>query len=441
MSAKVNNNIFSSLLKDADDRKNLSKVIIPSFFIHFVAGVLYILTVLILTRKLGAEQYGIITYSFTIITIFTNLSTTGFNMMAAREPPALLSKGKTELWKGFFLWSSKFVLYICIAVPLLIASFIIVATNYFHLFTSSPYTLPILFALGAVPFYCLMNYYSAWIRGQHKTVLSFLPDNIIKPAFFLILLLFFFRFTVWNVILVRILSFAAGLIFVIVAFFRTTKMEGITPQYDTSVWKASLKSFFFLTALVSINSKLDIVMLGLYKDASQVGIYDGADKVAAFIILFQTLMNQISTASISRLYAMGEKEKLQTMITKITRWVTFLSFPVFLVIICCSKLILSYLGTAFASGETALIIICIGQFISVAFGPVGNFAVTTKNEKVSIYFALIKLAMVIIFNAVFIPIWGLNGTAVATTLSLIFWNAGMFLTIKKRTGFRTWIFG
>jgi O-antigen/teichoic acid export membrane protein len=286
-----------------------------------------------------------------------------------------------------------------------------------------------------------MNYYSAWLRGQHKTVLSFLPDNILKPVFFLIILVCFLHFNLWNAIWARDLSFIAASIFAISIFYKTTKMDDITPEYDVPAWKTSLKSFFLLTALMSINSRVDILMLGFYRDASQVGIYSGVDMIASKIFIFQALINQISAASISSLYALKDKEKLQKMVTKITRGVTIISIPLFLVIVLFNKWVLSFLGPAFVHGQTALIILCMGQLISVVFGPVGNFAITTKNEKINITFAAIKMGIAILLNLMLTPLWGLNGTAIATAISLIFWNAGMFVTIKKRTGISTWILG
>lgn len=433
--------MIGSLAKNEGDRKKLSKVILPSFFIHFIAGLLYILTFLILTRKLGARQYGILTYSFAIVTLIANLSMSGINLMAVREPAALLSTRKTGLWKGFYLWSFRFVMVVCITIPLLAAGFIWSATWVFHIMNPSVYTLPILFALAAVPFYCLMMYYSSWLRGQYKTVLSFLPDNIIKPAFFLVILISLFQFNIWTAILARDLSFAAAFLFAIVAFFRTTKTGGIKPEYNTPAWKSSLKALFLLIALGSINSRLDIIMLGFFKNASQVGIYNGADRVAASIAIFQILMNQISAPSISRLHALNDMKKMQELVTKITRWVTLLSLLVFLVLLFSGKSILAYLGANFIHGETALIIICFGQLVGVAFGPVGNFTITTKNEKINIFFALLKMALIILLNIILIPIMGINGTAIATAISIILGNAGMFIIIKRKTGISTWVFG
>jgi O-antigen/teichoic acid export membrane protein len=98
-------------------------------------------------------------------------------------------------------------------------------------------------------------------------------------------------------------------------------------------------------------------------------------------------------------------------------------------------------GPQFIPGKTALIIICCGQLINIGFGPVGNYALMTGNEKYSTIYMAIGIFINIVLNFILTPRMGLNGTAIATTSSIVFWNAALFITIRKKTGIRTWIFG
>ena len=75
------------------------------------------------------------------------------------------------------------------------------------------------------------------------------------------------------------------------------------------------------------------------------------------------------------------------------------------------------------------------------FGPVVDFALMTGNEKYTTIYMSIGILINIALNLLLTPGMGLNGTAIATTSSLIFWNVALFYTLKKKTGIRTWIFG
>jgi O-antigen/teichoic acid export membrane protein len=442
---KLLTNIISFFFKSEEDQRRLYKVVIPSFIIHFFAGILLAILTFVIPRGLGSRQYGIYAYSYSIIYIIVSLATYGLCILAIRESSSLLSKNQKGLWKGLHKWSVKLILLICVAFAAIVAIFITVSTFYTHLLKETPYTIPLLLALVTVPFYGLMNYYSGALRGQHKVVLSLLPDNIVKPVFFLLTIGTVFVLSgtldVQKAIFANIVAFALAALFSIILFYKTTELKTINPEYDTKSWKKALKSFFLLTVILSINSKMDILMLGYLKDSSQVGIYDAADRIAASVMVFLMIMNQVSAASISRLHSLGQKQKLQEMITKTSRWVFIISLPLYAIIILFRKWIMSYFGVDFIGGETALVIIASGQIINLAYGPVGNFALMTGNQKFNIIFVAINIFINISLNLILTPTMGITGTAIATTCALITWNTGMFFAVRKKTGINTWIFG
>jgi O-antigen/teichoic acid export membrane protein len=132
---------------------------------------------------------------------------------------------------------------------------------------------------------------------------------------------------------------------------------------------------------------------------------------------------------------------MQKMITRTIRWVMLFSLPVFIGVIIFSGQLMHLSGSEFLPGKTTLIIICCGQLINVGFGPVGNFALMTGHEKFNTIYMAIGIFINIALNLILTPRMGLNGTAIATTSTIVFWNAAMFITIKRKTGISTWIFG
>jgi O-antigen/teichoic acid export membrane protein len=438
-------NIISAFVKNEDDHRRLFKVVIPSFVIHFFAAILGLAFMFIMTRGLGSKQYGVFTYSLSIVFIIVNLATYGICILSVRETSALLTKGKKGLWKGLHKWALKLVVLICLIFSFITAIFITLSTYYFHIFKETAYTVPLLLAMFTVPFYGIMNYYTSILRGQQKIVLSLLPDNIIKPVLFLlavgILYLFSIQFSVGSALVLNAISFGGGALFGIIAFYKTTMLKGIEPEYDTTFWKHSLKSFFLLTVILSINYRMDILMLGYLRDSSQVGIYNVADNLASKLMVFLVITNQIIAASIAKMHTLDQKQKLQEMITKTSRWVFLISVPAFLFIVIFRKWIMSFFGADFDTGQTALIIISAGQMINIAYGPVGNFALMTGNQRYHIIFTSVNILINFGLNLLLTPTYGIIGTAIATACALITWNTGMFLAIWKKTGIRTWIFG
>lgn len=371
--------------------------------------------------------------------------TYGFSLLTVKETPALLAKNKISLAKGLYQWSVKRVVALCFISGLLVAFFISVGILYLHLFKITPYTLPILLALVAVPFYGVMNYYIAALRGNFKVVLALLPDNIVKSFILLlavgILYIFYMDITISRVIGLNILSFGIAALFAVVTFYRNTGYVHTKPEYEQALWKKSLRAFFLLTLIMTVNSCLDILLLAYFKNASQVGIYSAADMLASKLATFLLITNQVSASFISKMHSLEQQQKLQQTITKITRWVMVISLPVYLIFVVFSKWIMLYFGPDFVQGQVAFIILSSGQLISIAFGPVGNFSLMTGNQQLNIIFAIIGILINIALNFILTPILGLNGTAIATTVALVTWNAGMYIATRKKTGIRTWIFG
>jgi O-antigen/teichoic acid export membrane protein len=437
--------LLRPFLKNEEDRTRLSTVIIPSFVVRSGYFALAYLTLIVLTRTLGPGRYGV--YSLTAVFIFTltSFSSYGFEVTALRFTSTYLSKGEKGLWKGLYIWSARLLLIISSAIAAATALFLWATVYVLHVIPKTPYTLPFLVSCSVIPIYTFINLYSNLLRGQNKLLLSFLPDNSIKPLFLLIALVVF-RLFVGHISLpmaigLNIISFMVAFLFVFTVFHKANNLKEIKAEYDKKTWRKFAGSLFLLTCVTSFSTRIDAIMLGSLKDSAQVGIYYAAERYGASLLFFLYVMNMIIAPSIARLNTPEDKEKLQKMITRTIRWVMLFTLPVFIVIIAFSGQIMHLSGSQFLPGKTALIIICCAQLIDIAFGPVGNFALMTGNEKYSTIYMAIGILINVGLNFLLTPRMGLNGTAIATASSLVFWNAALFFTIYKKTGIRTWVFG
>lgn len=436
------NPILDIFFKDEDDKRRLVKVIIPSFIIQSCSVLLSFGISVLLARGLGAAEYGIFTYVFSIVFLVVNLSSYGLNLLVVREASAILTSGNQGLLKGFSRWSLRTLLLACIVLAIITG----VLTYYFHLMPDKSYTLPMLIAAIAIPFYGLLAYYSSFLRGMHKIVLALLNDSIIKHVTFfagiLMLYLVAKKLDLVNIVWLNTITFGISFLTALLIFNKTAPFKQEKSQYDVKNWWKKLSALFLLNGLISLDSRIDIVMLGYLKDPVQVGIFTCASKIAVFLSFFLVTMNFIIGPAISRLSSLNEKQKLQQMITKTIRWVVLLSVPVYIVIVLLSKWIMgSFFGKDFEQGQIALIILCSAQLISILFGPVGNIMIMTGNEKYNAIYTFCSMVVTIILNFILIPFMGYNGAAISTACGIILWNAAMYVTGKKKLSISSWIFG
>lgn len=431
---------LGTFFKDEDDRERLAKVIVPSFAIQSTAVLLGLITSFILARGLGADKYGVFTFAFSFVFPLVNFASFGISILMVREIPTILAKDRPGLLKGLHKWSLWIVLPAC----LLLTALLVAIVYYLPLTLQSRYRIPIFLAALVIPFYGLMHYYSASLRGLHKILLSQIADNIIRPGSFVLLIVFLYFFSnnfgVHSVIYANIIAFALAMGFAAIVFYKSIHLKSITPEYDNKKWWKSLGSLSILNGILSLDSRLDILLLGFIKTSTQVGAYNIAHKIALTLYFFLSVMNTVIAPSVSRLHSVNNKARLQEMLTKTVRWVTALSLPVGILIICFSKWIMLYFGKDFEEGQAALIILCAAQLFSISCGSVGLVSVMTGHEKYNSIGTLLSIAVTVVLSLILIPYMGLTGSAIATAASIVVWNIYMVIIVKKKVGVYPWIY-
>jgi O-antigen/teichoic acid export membrane protein len=431
------NKFLGNFFKSEGDRNKLVGVVIPSFAIQSTAILIGLATNFILARGLGANRYGVFTFAFSIVFPLVNLVSFGLGVLMVREIPHILTKNSPGLLKGLYNWSIKLAVPSCIALTLIVAG-----VTYF--LPNSSYRIPILIASSVIPFYALMNYFSASLKGFHKIVLSQVSDNIIRPFTFLLTIAWLFycssHFGVNSIVLANVLAFAAGMAYSGIMFYKTVERGSHTPEYDTQKWWKGLASLSLLNGILSLDARLDLIMLGFIKNAAQVGVFNIAHKIALTLYFFLSVMNTIIAPSISRMNSLGDKAGLQKMIRKTIRWVMVFSLPAGILIIVFSKWIMAYFGPEFVNGQAALILMCLAQLFSISCGPVGIISIMTGHEKFNTIGIVISMAITIVLNLLLTPRYGLMGSAIAVTAAIVVWNIYLVAMVKKHVGIYSWIY-
>jgi O-antigen/teichoic acid export membrane protein len=428
---------LENFFKSEGDRKKLISTVIPSFAIQSTALLLGLATNFILARGLGASKYGVFTFAFSVVFPLVNLVSFGLGVLMVREMPHILTKDSPGLLKGIHQWSVKLAIPMCIALALLIATVV-----YFLPHTN--YTTPILIASAVIPFYGLMNYYTASLKGLHKIVLSQISDNLIRPGVFLIIIAWLYLFTgnfdVYSAIFVNVIAFAAGLAYASIMFYKSADLKGIEPEYDKKKWWKGLGSLSLLNGILSLDARLDLLLLGLIKTSTQVGIFNISHKIALTLYFFLAVMNTIIAPSISRMNSLNDKEGLQKMITKTIKWVMVFSIPAAILIIVFSKWIMLYFGNEFVEGQLALIIMTATQLFSISCGPVGVISMMTGHEKYNTIATLMSMGITIVLNIILTPQLGVTGSAIAASAGIIIWNIYMIIMVRRKVGIYSWIY-
>lgn len=189
---------------------------------------------------------------------------------------------------------------------------------------------------------------------------------------------------------------------------------------------------FAIQALEFLTNQTDKVMLGIYLNAREVGIYSVATALVAFVSIFLQSINQIFAPTIAELHASGQKELLLRLYQTLTKWVFGLTLPLAFVIMIFSRPLMEIFGREFGEGWPVLVIATLGQLMNCGVGSVGQLLLMSGQQKRMARAQAIAAFVGLAINWLLIPRLGLIGAAVAAATANTLLN-GLWLWYVNHT--------
>jgi len=189
------------------------------------------------------------------------------------------------------------------------------------------------------------------------------------------------------------------------------------------------------TSMFMIMNWTDTIMIGYYRDESQVGVYRLAFKVANLITFTQFAISSIAAPMFSSFFAKNDLEGMKKITRNIGYMNLAISTPIFILMLIFPSFVLDFFGEEFSAGVAPLIVLAIGQIINAICGPVMYILTMTGKEKKARNIIIVASVINLCLNFYLIPIHGLMGAAYATAISTIVWNVLAVIQIKKEYGF------
>lgn len=192
------------------------------------------------------------------------------------------------------------------------------------------------------------------------------------------------------------------------------------------------------TSLLLISGWLNTIMLGIWSTETDVGIYSVILKISTLSTFVLMSINSIAAPRFAQLHAKGNKEGLNTYVGQIAKVIFFSSIPIFLFIIIFRDWLLGLFGEEFVIGSQALLIAMIGQFFNVFAGSVGAILNMTGHQVAFRNILGISTIINIAACVIFIPLYGLMGSAIAGMIFMGCWNLISMVYIKMKFNIKTY---
>ena len=415
------------LFKDSDKEEIIVKGF--SFLSIRTAGLLagYIFTYLI-TTNFGASAYGLLVLCFSIFLFVGILGRLGLDVNLIRYYSIEENTKDSGLFYRVLI--KAFLITTLFSIVLYLFRELII----YELF-NKPELMPYYIWMAlAIPFWSVALICGGVLRARKNNNWFAFLGNPGRFAFSLIA--FILLFTAYEHPRVAIIAHCIAIVVLaLLGFVRCMLI------FKTFTWKTPVKSWKFIrsslpmmmssTALVLLGW-MDTFALGIYTPEDQIGIYAIALKVATLASFIFLATSSILAPKLAQFYTDNNLKDFDRLVGFTTK-INFISaFLIILGIVILRDWILGIFGEEFIAGSKVLIILCIGQLVMAFSGAVGIIMQMTGKQVAYQNIVLIALLLNIVLNFTLVPVYGILGAAVATAISMAFWNIACAIYIKQK---------
>ncbi|SCY85501.1 lipopolysaccharide biosynthesis protein [Flavobacterium caeni] len=192
------------------------------------------------------------------------------------------------------------------------------------------------------------------------------------------------------------------------------------------------------TMAIFLLTTLDIVLLKKYYGDKMVAQYGVAVKFMTIINMVIQMININVSTKIAAYHFSQETDLLQRTIKSSSRLIVAFVIPVIFVTVFFSREILGLFGPEYVVADQTMKILVLGQGITALFGVAPIYLNMTNRQG---YFQVVLVLAVLLnltLNSYLIPIYGMQGAAVAYIISMISWN--IVITLKAYRSDRVKLF-
>jgi len=377
-----------------------------------------------IARTLPVSDYGIFNLAVMLTTLAATIAALGLTQGLSRYVPYYRAKNDAASLGN----ALKFVLIITLISSLFITSIIYLFSEQISGWFGNGAELSILIkylslhipfsVLGLNVFLFCLLYFS---KAKLYSLLFNVVLNVVRlggaVAFVLL------GFGILGVGISYVLSFVV--VGLLAFYFFEFKTFSIFKPHNKEACEFKTRDFLsyswpllFVAIIGSINGWIDSFMIGHLMTVKDVGVYNGALPVSQLLLVIPSLIAPLFLPLLSGHLAKNECGEIGKISKRVFKWIFAANFFVFLVMLAFPGALINFIfGRNYLAGTQVLSILSFG-FLALSLAiPFSQLLELHKKTKL----ILVNISCIVIINIILnyflIPIYGINGAAIATTIS------------------------
>jgi len=406
-----------------------------AFLINAMGMVIAFLLQVVLARELGVDGYGHYSFVMTVLTFLVFPAKLGFDTTIVRYVSAYRSQQQWGEVKGLLRYSNIWSFGLSAAVVLISYSMLWIKKGSMDPDLYDTFMIGLLF----VPFLALATLRQSALQALNEVLFAQMPEKIIRPI--LLVGCLYTAVYMWNVpskapvaMLLFGISLAVtyGLGALVLRKKTAVHLRDSTAEYHPRKWMRTSLSLMLNAGIYLILGQMGVLMMGMLHGTDESGILSAAVRIAALVTFAMTAINMTAAPLMSSAYAQKDMKRLQKVCT--ASGIASLAFAggVLLILVLFGKPIMAIFGAEFQTGYVPLLVMAIGQFVSALCGQTGMVMTMTGHESILTKALVVSAVLNVVLNAILIPVYGMNGAAVAMCVAGSFWPIAMVFVVRSK---------
>lgn len=214
------------------------------------------------------------------------------------------------------------------------------------------------------------------------------------------------------------------------------QIRGIAGNFQRqTVLQTSIPILWVKLANVVVSKTSTTLILGVLLTSHEVGVYGMVFRTAALTTFFLGAISNVAAPKFAALYGTNALSELKTVVHHSAKLTLLMGGPILIPLMVCPGVILRWFGSDFSEGALALMILAVGQLVNAATGAVEPLLIMSGHEKYVRNNTLASALCNLLLNLLLIPLWGINGAAVADSLTIALQNLTASFWAQKKLGF------
>lgn len=398
---------------------------------YFGFGIGAVNALFLYTNFLGKAHYGMVAFLLSASNIMMPLMAFGVHNTLIRFYSGCKNEEEREKFLSFMLLMPLFLI-----VPISAISYFFYDQIAFFILQRNPTIRPFLWLIPIIGI-CMgyFEIYYAWVKVHMQSVFgNFISEVLVRAVVMAMLFAVHFDWISKNGFIYGL--FVAYLLQLVAmkAYAMYVKAPVLTFRVPHNIKEIVGYSFFIILSgsVAVLLMDFDKVMIPAYENIGSNALYSVAIFIATVIAVPSRAMLQIIYPITAKLMSENKHDELNELYKKSAINLQVFGGLVMLGIFLNIKELYHLIPAEYSGGLLVVFLIGLSKFYDMILGNNNAIILNTQYYKSVLFFGLLLVFMMIVLNMIFIPLYGITGSALATLISVFIYNTVKLLFVVKK---------